>query len=98
LAFPAIDSASPRNGGFLFFTDGNDHEAYDERLRVADDKDNPAFPFLDMKSPAKILQQLRDKNDKYKIWNALANKNTGCTLTVLLHAQSSDKTLLFALI
>jgi hypothetical protein len=61
LDFPAIDSVSPRNGGFLFFADGNDHEAYDERLLVADDKDNHAFPFLDMKSPAKILQQLRDK-------------------------------------
>jgi transposase InsO family protein len=61
LAFPAIDTVSPRNGGFLFFADGNDHEAYDERLLVADDKDNHAFPFLDTKSPAKILQQLRDK-------------------------------------
>jgi hypothetical protein len=61
LAFPAIDTVSPRNGDFLFFADGNDHEAYDECILAAADKDDHALPFMGIKSPATLLQQLRDK-------------------------------------
>jgi hypothetical protein len=44
-----------------------------------------------------FFNNLEIKNDKYKIWNALAIKDIGCTLTAVLHAQLFDKTLLSAL-
>ncbi len=61
LALPAIDSISPRNGGYLFFADDNDHEAYEERVLLTHSNDLQAFPFLSSKSSVRILQQIRDK-------------------------------------
>jgi hypothetical protein len=61
-AFPALEThPPPRNGGFLFFADGNDHEAYpQETLFAATGQDEgKAFSFMDGQSSAKILRQIR---------------------------------------
>jgi hypothetical protein len=63
LMFPAVDNPPPRNEGFLFFADGNDHEAYpyEENLLLAHGNDNKPYSFMDQQSSAEILLQIRDK-------------------------------------
>jgi hypothetical protein len=86
LAFPAIEK-NPllRNGGFLFFADGNDHEAYpQETLLVATSQDDDkTFSFMDGPSSAKILRQIRDKNVKSRKWKTKGSLATGCSSTVV---------------
>jgi hypothetical protein len=63
LAFPALDTRPPpRNGGYLLFEDGNDHEAYPPTtVLIATTRDDHAFPFLDGQSSTTILRQIREK-------------------------------------
>ena len=79
MAFPAIDSESPRNGGYLFFADGNDHEAYDEHHFIAADNDNHAFPFMDIKSPADETPLFAASIAEYK-----SNSRPSTTVATLL--------------
>ena len=66
LAFPAFDSPPrPRNGGYLFFEDGKDHEDYPSGTAlIATARDDLAFPFMDGQSSSTILRQVREQKQR----------------------------------
>jgi hypothetical protein len=91
LALPAF--ASPphlRNGGYLFFEDGNDHEDYPPATALSvTTRDEQAFPFMDGQSSSTILRQVRERKQRVQELEAAGVKgqwmffDSGASRTVI---------------
>ncbi len=94
LAFPALDSRPPlRNGGFLFFEDGNDNEAYPPAtLLIATARDDHVYPFWMANPRPQSYAKFRKRNNESRTWKTRTSPATGCFLTAVLPEQSSNQT------